>query len=123
METFVFQNLTKIIFGKNTHAQVGTETRKIAAKALLVHSGGAHLQNSGILAEVRRSLGEAGVAVCELTGIRPNPILASVCEGIRICRQERIECVLALDGGSPIDTASTSTRTLDPRDLSMRKSV
>lgn len=105
MENFVFQNATKIIFGRETEKQVGEETKKNADKVLLVHYGDEYIRKSGLLGSVMGSLKGAGVDCVELSGIKPNPILATVHEGIRICREKKIGFILALGGGSVIDTA------------------
>jgi alcohol dehydrogenase YqhD (iron-dependent ADH family) len=104
MENFVFQNATKIIFGKGTEAETGRECARFAKKVLL-HYGGGSIRKSGLYDRVRKSLQEAGVAYVELAGVKPNPRLNLVQEGIRICRESRIELVLAVGGGSVIDSA------------------
>jgi alcohol dehydrogenase YqhD (iron-dependent ADH family) len=104
MENFVFQNATKIIFGKGTEAETGRECARFAKKILL-HYGGGSIKKSGLYDRVRKSLQEAGVAYVELAGVKPNPRLNLVQEGIRICRESRIELVLAVGGGSVIDSA------------------
>lgn len=105
MENFVFQSATKIIFGKDTENQIGSEVSKNATKILLVHYGDQYIKNSGILDRVTASLKKAGVQYLELSGIKPNPVLGTVYQGIKICRENKIEFVLALGGGSVIDTA------------------
>lgn len=104
MENFVFQNATKIIFGKGTEAETGRECARFAKKVLL-HYGGGSIKKSGLYDRVRKSLQEAGVGYVELAGVKPNPRLNLVQEGIRICRESRIELILAVGGGSVIDSA------------------
>jgi alcohol dehydrogenase len=104
VENFIFQNATKIIFGKGTEAETGRETARFAKKVLL-HYGGGSIRKSGLYDRVRRALKEAGVESVELGGVKPNPRLSLVQEGIRLCRQNKIGFVLAVGGGSVIDSA------------------
>jgi alcohol dehydrogenase len=104
VENFIFQNATKIIFGKGTEAETGKETSRFARKVLL-HYGGGSIRKSGLYDRVCRSLKDAGVEFIELAGVKPNPRLSLVHEGIRICRQNTIDFILAVGGGSVIDSA------------------
>jgi len=104
MENFVFQNATKIIFGKGTETQVGSETAALAKKVLL-HFGGGSIKKTGLYDTIKTSLHEAGVEVVELGGVQPNPRLSLVQEGIRLCREKKITAILAVGGGSVIDSA------------------
>lgn len=104
MENFIFQNATKIIFGRNTEQQVGTETKKYSSKILL-HYGGGSIKKSGLYDSVVKSLKDSGVVFKELAGVKPNPRLSLVHEGIRLCRENGIDFILAVGGGSVIDSA------------------
>jgi alcohol dehydrogenase YqhD (iron-dependent ADH family) len=104
MENFVFQNKTKIIFGRDTENQVGEETARHAKKALL-HYGGGSVKKSGLYDRVTASLKKAGVEYVELGGAKPNPRVSLVREGIDICRKNGINFILAVGGGSAIDSA------------------
>ncbi|NMA65039.1 MAG: iron-containing alcohol dehydrogenase [Clostridiaceae bacterium] len=104
MNNFIFQNCTKIIFGKDTEACVGQETIKYSNKVLMVYGGGS-IKKTGLYDRVMKSLKEAGVEVIELPGVKPNPRLSLVNEGIDICRKNDIKFILAVGGGSVIDTA------------------
>jgi alcohol dehydrogenase len=103
MIDFIFQNPAKMIFGRDALSHLGEEARKYGDKALLVLGGGS-VMRSGLYDQVREILAENKIAVWELGGIVPNPRLARVREGISICRREGIGLVLALGGGSVIDT-------------------
>jgi alcohol dehydrogenase YqhD (iron-dependent ADH family) len=103
MENFVFQNPTKIIFGKGTESQVGAEVR--GCQKVLLHYGSGSIQKSGLYQRVVASLQAAGVAFVELGGVQPNPLLSLVHEGVRICRAEGVDFILAVGGGSVIDSA------------------
>jgi alcohol dehydrogenase len=105
MENFVFHNPTKIIFGKGTDANVGAEVKSYGGPVLLAHSGGDHLKQSGVYQRVISSLQESNLEFIELVGIKPNPLLDKVTEGISICRENNIKFILALGGGSVVDTA------------------
>ncbi|MCL2183816.1 MAG: iron-containing alcohol dehydrogenase [Chitinispirillia bacterium] len=104
MENFVFQNATKIIFGRNTEDRTGEETAKYAKKVLL-HYGGGSIKKSGLYDRVTASLKKSGVEVVELAGAQPNPRLSLVKVGIELCRKNGITLILAAGGGSAIDSA------------------
>jgi alcohol dehydrogenase YqhD (iron-dependent ADH family) len=104
MENFVFRNATRIVFGRGTEEAVGRETAAMAGRVLL-HYGGKSVKASGLLERVRTRLAEAGVAFEELGGVVPNPRLSLVKEGIALCRKHRLEAILAVGGGSTIDSA------------------
>ena len=104
MKNFEYSNKTKIIFGKGTESQAGSETAKYAKRILLHHSGGSTVR-SGLIDKVKQSLKEAGVHWEELTGILPNPRLSLVRKGIDIVKNEKLELILAVGGGSAIDSA------------------
>lgn len=104
MNNFIFSNTTTIIFGKDTQKSVGQETKKYGKKILL-HYGGGSIKKSGLYDQILKSLDEAYITVFELGGVQPNPRLSLVKEGIRLCKQENIEFILAVGGGSVIDSA------------------
>ncbi len=104
MDNFIFNNTTKIIFGKDTELLIGQETKKYSNKVLL-HYGGGSIKKSGLYDRVMKSLKDAGIEVFELSGVLPNPRLSLVNEGIRICRNNDINFILAVGGGSTIDSA------------------
>lgn len=104
MNNFIFQNATKIIFGKETQSQVGKETKKYSSKVLL-HYGGGSIKESGLYNTVISKLNEEGIEYIELSGVKPNPRLSLVQEGIELCRSNGIDFILAVGGGSVIDSA------------------
>ena len=104
MQNFEYCNKTKIIFGKGTENQIGSETAKYAKRILLHHSGGSAVR-SGLIDRVKESLKKAGVQWVELTGVLPNPRLSLVNKGIDIVKNEKLELILAVGGGSAIDSA------------------
>lgn len=104
MKDFVFQCPTKIIFGKGTENQVGSEAKPYGSKVLL-HYGGGSIKKTGLYEKVVKSLRDAGIEIFELSGVKPNPRLSMVYEGIKICRENNIDLVLAVGGGSAIDSS------------------
>ncbi|MFW6264723.1 MAG: iron-containing alcohol dehydrogenase [Bacillota bacterium] len=104
MENFDFQNTTKIIFGKNREKDIGEETKKHSKKVLL-HYGSGSIKKYGLYDKVVDSLNHAGVEFIELGGVQPNPRLKLVKEGIKICEENDIDFILAVGGGSVIDSA------------------
>ena len=104
MQNFVFHNPTKIIFGKNTIGAIGSETAHLGKRALLVY-GKTSCKKSGAYDQVTRALAEAGVSVTEHGGVRSNPTLDHVRSGIGKVREHGCDVIVALGGGSVIDSA------------------
>jgi alcohol dehydrogenase YqhD (iron-dependent ADH family) len=104
MQNFEYCNKTKIIFGKGTEDKAGSETAQYAKRILLHHSGGFAVK-SGLIDKVKESLKKSGVEWVELTGVQPNPRLSLVYKGIDIVKKEKLEFILAVGGGSAIDSA------------------
>ena len=104
MVNFQFYNPTKIIFGKDMYKQVGDEVQKYTSRILMVY-GGKSLKATGVYDQVRKSLENANIINFELAGVQPNPKLSKVYEGIEIAQKEKVEMILAVGGGSVIDTA------------------
>ncbi len=104
MNNFTFKNPTQILFGKGMEAQVGAETAKYAKKVLL-HYGGGSIKKSGLYDRVVASLKAAGVDFVELGGVQPNPRLSLVHKGVALCREAGVEMILAVGGGSTIDSS------------------
>ncbi|WP_042354363.1 iron-containing alcohol dehydrogenase [Bacillus rubiinfantis] len=104
MENFVFQNGTKLIFGRETEKLVGKEA-VVYGKKLLLHYGGGSIKASGLYDTVVQSLAEQGIEIFELGGVKPNPRVSLVREGIKLCKENDIQFILAVGGGSVIDSA------------------
>lgn len=104
MENFVFCNPTKIIFGRGMESKTGKEVAAYSQKVLL-HYGSGSIKKSGLYDRVIKSLKEYNVEIVELPGVKPNPVLSLVYEGIRICREQNVGFILAVGGGSVIDSA------------------
>ena len=104
MLNFDFYAPARIIFGKDTQQKIG-EVLKPHAKKVLLHYGGGSIKKSGLFDQVVASLNEHGIAYVELGGVQPNPRLSLVHEGIRLAKQEQVNLILAVGGGSVIDSA------------------
>jgi alcohol dehydrogenase YqhD (iron-dependent ADH family) len=102
MQDFTFWNPVKIIFGQGTVSQIGGETRKFGKKALLVY-GRASIKTTGVYDTVVKSLRDAGLEIVEFPGVQPNPVLSHLREGIALAKQEAVEVVVAVGGGSVLD--------------------
>lgn len=104
MNNFIFQNPTKIIFGRGAEKNVGKEVLAYS-KNILLHYGGRSIHKTGLYDRVTQSLKEAGIRWVELSGVKPNPRLSLVREGIKLCKEEKLDFILAVGGGSAIDSA------------------
>ena len=105
MENFVFYSPTEFVFGRDTQSQTGELVKRYGGRRVLVVYGGGSVVRSGLLDTVKASLDAEGLTYCELSGIRPNPTDDRVYEGIEIARKEGVDFILAVGGGSVIDTA------------------
>ena len=102
---FEYYSPTKVIFGKGTENQAGELVKAYGAKKVLIHYGGKSAVKSGLIDRVKASLDAAGVAHVELGGVVPNPHLSKVREGIALGKKEGIDFILAIGGGSTIDSS------------------
>lgn len=105
MENFSFYSPTEFVFGRGAEQQAGRLCREHGAGRVLVVYGQGHVVRSGLLAQVERQLTEAGLPFAELGGVQPNPMDDKVYAGIDAVRREGIDFLLAVGGGSVIDTA------------------
>ena len=124
MKNFTFHNPTKLIFGKGQLEQLKTEIPRYGKKVLLVYGGGS-IKRTGLYEKVTGLLQEIGADVFELSGVEPNPRISTARKGVEICKQEGIECLLAVGGGSVIDCtkliAAGAKYDGDPWDLVVKK--
>jgi alcohol dehydrogenase YqhD (iron-dependent ADH family) len=104
MDKFIYQNPTKVYFGLGAVRDLGTEVKQYADKVLLVYGRSSARKNWSYTA-VKQSLSEKGIAVYELKGICPNPVISFVAEGARLCKEKGLKAVVAVGGGSVIDCA------------------
>ena len=108
MENFTYYAPTKVVFGRDTVEQTGQLAREAGAKKVLVLYGGGSAVKSGLLDRVCRSLAASGLPYALLGGVRPNPRLSKVYEAIDLGRREGADFLLAVGGGSVIDTAKAA---------------
>lgn len=105
MNNFVYYSPTEFVFGKATEMEVGALAHKYGARKVMIVYGGGSIVKSGLLDRVKRSLQEACIEYCEMSGVQPNPVDTKVYEGIETCRREKADMLLPIGGGSVIDTA------------------
>ena len=105
MNNFTFYSPTYFVFGKDEEQNTGKYVRRFGGTKVLIHYGGGSVVRSGLLDRIKASLTEEGVAFTELGGVQPNPRSGLVYEGIALCKKENVDFVLAVGGGSTIDSA------------------
>lgn len=105
MKDFIYYAPTEVVFGENSEKQVASLVKKYGGKRVLVHYGGQSAKKSGLLDNIFGLLNEGGIEFFELGGVVPNPRLSKVREGIVLCREQKIDFILAVGGGSVIDSA------------------
>lgn len=128
MDNFEFYAPTRILFGKGQEENVGKLVKEFGGTKVLLHYGGASAKKSGLLDKVKSLLEAEGLEYVELGGVRPNPELALVREGIELCRKEGVDFILAVGGGSVIDSCKSIANGLanpehDPWEFHMKKAV
>ena len=105
MENFTFYSPTCFVFGKDTENQAGSLVRRFGGTKVLIHYGGGSVVRSGLLDRVKASLNKEGIPYELLGGVHPNPLSGLVYEGIDLCRKSGIDFILAVGGGSTIDSS------------------
>jgi len=102
MKDFIFQNTTKIYFGQNQLGHLGEEIKAYGSRVLLVYGGGS-IKRIGLYEKVMKELNANGLTVFQLAGVEPNPRHTTVNKGADICKEEKVDVILAVGGGSTID--------------------
>ena len=102
---FNYYTPTQIVFGKGAELQTGALVQAQNCKKVLLHYGSGSARKSGLLDRIEKSLTEEGIAYVQLGGVVPNPRLSLVYKGIELCRKESVDFILAVGGGSVIDSA------------------
>ena len=105
MENFTFYSPTKFVFGKGTEAEAGKLVKAFGGSKVLIHYGGGSVVRYGLLDRVKASLDGEGIPYVELGGVKPNPRSGLVYEGIDLCKKEGVDFILAVGGGSAIDSS------------------
>ena len=105
MKDFNFYAPTRVVFGRESEAKLPELIKQYGGTKVLIHYGGGSARRSGLLDKVEQMLREAGIDFVELGGVVPNPLLSKVKEGIALCRREGVDFILAVGGGSVIDSS------------------
>ena len=105
MENFTFYSPTYFVFGKEQENKTGAYVKRFGGSKVLIHYGGGSVIRTGLLDRIKASLEAESIAYVELGGVKPNPRSGLVYEGIELCRKEKVDFVLAVGGGSTIDSA------------------
>ncbi|MBQ6598528.1 MAG: iron-containing alcohol dehydrogenase [Lentisphaeria bacterium] len=105
MENFTFYSPTYFVFGKESEGQTGSMVSRFGGSRVLIHYGGGSVVRSGLLDRVKASLKAEGIGFVELGGVKPNPRSGLVYEGIELCKKENVDFILAVGGGSTIDSS------------------
>jgi len=105
MDNFTFYAPTYFAFGKDTESEAGKLVKRFGGSKVLIHYGGGSVVRSGLLDRVKKSLEAENIAYVELGGVKPNPRSGLVYEGIELCKNQQVDFILAVGGGSTIDSA------------------
>lgn len=105
MENFNFYSPTYFAFGKGKEEEVGALVKRFGGTKVLLHYGGGSIKKNGVYDHVVASLNKEGIPFVELGGVKPNPRSGLVYEGIKLCREEGVDFILAVGGGSTIDSS------------------
>ena len=112
MNNFIYYSPTKVIFGKGVEAEVGKEIKAFGGTRVLVYYGGQSAKKSGLIDRVMATLEAEGLPAVSLGGVKPNPRVDLVNEGIALGKKENVDFILAVGGGSVIDTAKATALSL-----------
>ena len=112
MNNFSFHAPTKILFGKGQIENLGKEIKPYAKKVLLAYGGGS-VKKIGLYDKTISILKENGIEFVELSGIEPNPKIESVRDGVKLCRENNLEAIVAIGGGSVIDCSKAISASID----------
>ena len=126
MENFIYETPTKVYFGKDQELEVGRIIKTYDVHKVLIHYGGKSAKESGLLDRVKKALEEENIDYVEFGGVVANPELSLVRKGIELCREEGVDFVLAVGGGSVLDSAKdiangVANPDVDVWDFSLRK--
>ena len=105
MENFVYYSPTCFVFGKDTERDTGKYVKRFGGSKVLIHYGAGSVVRSGLLDRVKKSLNDCSIPFVELGGVKPNPRSGLVYEGIDLCKKENVDFILAVGGGSVIDSS------------------
>ncbi len=127
MNNFMYYTPTKVYFGKDTHKNVGEIIKSYDYKKIMLQYGKGSIKKIGLYDEIMNSLSENGIEVVEFGGVDPNPRLSFVREAVKLAKKEKVEMILAVGGGSTIDsskyTAMGAVNDFDVWDIASRKNT
>lgn len=128
MDNFIYETPTKVYFGRDEEKRVGQLVAAFQPHKVLLHYGGQSAKKSGLLDRVKQSLEAEGLAYVELGGVQANPVLSLVRKGIALCQAEGVDFVLAVGGGSVMDSAKAiangvANPDVDVWDFNVKKAV
>jgi alcohol dehydrogenase YqhD (iron-dependent ADH family) len=105
MQDFVYYTPTKVYFGRDSDNKIGKVIKEYGYSKVLIHYGGGSAEKSGLLAKIRKQLTDEGIRFVELGGVQANPRIELIRKGIEIAKKEAVDFILAVGGGSVIDSA------------------
>ena len=105
MINFEYYSPTKVYFGKNREKEVGSIIKKLKCEKVLLHYGKSSIKELGLYDVIVKSLNKEGIEFVELSGVEPNPKIDLVRQGVELCKKEKVDFILAVGGGSVIDSA------------------
>ena len=121
MKDFIYYAPTKVIFGKEKHKDIGNIIKEYGYKNIMLQYGQGSIKKSGLYDEIMASLKESGINVVEMGGVEPNPKLSFVREAVKVAKENNVEMILAVGGGSVLDsskyTAAGACADCDPWDF------
>ena len=127
MNDFIYYAPTKVFFGKDKHKDIGKIIKGYGYSNIMLQYGQGSIKKTGLYDEVMASLSEYGINVIEMGGVEPNPKISFVREAVRRAKENKVEMILAVGGGSVLDsskyTAVGACSDCDPWDFPMRKAV
>ncbi len=125
MRDFIYYAPTKVFFGKDKHKEIGKIVKEFGYDKIMLQYGQGSVKKSGLYDEVMKSLSEYGVTVVEMGGVEPNPKITFVREAVKIAKEEKVQMILAVGGGSVLDsskyTAAGACTEADPWDFATGK--
>jgi len=127
MQDFTYYTPTKVIFGKDKHKDVGKIIKEYGYSNIMLQYGQGSIKKSGLYDEIMASLSEHGINVVEMGGVEPNPKISFVREAVKIAKENNVEMILAVGGGSVLDssksTAAGALSDCDPWDFHLGKAI
>ncbi|MHB8277967.1 MAG: iron-containing alcohol dehydrogenase [Candidatus Humimicrobiaceae bacterium] len=105
MENFMWDGASRVIFGKGVENEAGKWIKKYGGTKVLLHYGLGSIKKTGLYEKVINQLKDENISVVELGGVKPNPVLSLVREGVKLCKDQKVDFILAVGGGSVIDSA------------------